>query len=444
MALDDRAGAPKPASTLAGSGITANTPDGLAVAGPPSVDALPPASRWTIAVYFMTMFVSYVALLAPTLFGLAFRVQQIDPENKEVYLGFIVGAGSAVGFVAGPLFGALSDRTRLAWGRRRPWIVGGIAAIAVAATVMAVGTSLVVVGAAWMLYTIGISAAFAAMNPVLADSIPSHQRGKVSAWIGVASQLSAVVAVLMSSMLTSNVLAMFMIPVAVFALCSVVYSFVVPDTKAPFDAAHESVWRVLTRLAFNPLKYRDFFLVLLGKFAMQTGMTLLSTYQLYFLLDRLGFTPESAGQQLAVIGGLGVSVGTIFALGGGYLSDKIERRKPFIYLAATLVSTGLAVVAFTDNFTMFLIASLLIVAGSGTFGSVDLALASDLVPEQEASGKWMGIYYAVNQVSNATAPVLAPLVLAIGGGGNYTVLYLLGAMVVLGAAPAARAIKSVR
>nr|BFE78067.1 hypothetical protein GCM10020093_006680 [Planobispora longispora] len=54
--------------------------------------------------------------MVPALFSLAYKVQLIDPAGKESSLGLIVGIGSLVGLVAGPVAGTLSDRTRLRWG----------------------------------------------------------------------------------------------------------------------------------------------------------------------------------------------------------------------------------------------------------------------------------------------------------------------------------------
>lgn len=406
---------------------------------------MPRAPKRVLIIFVLTMFAGSLALLAPTLFGVAYKIQLLDPDNKEATLGIIVGIAAALNLVGGPLFGVLSDRTRTAWGRRRPWILGGIIVCAASGLLMATATTTLVVGIGWAVYTLAVGAALGAMNPVLAETIAPVQRGKIGALVGVGGQLAGVIGVLTGSLLTANVLLLFLAPVAVFGLFFAVYAFVVPDRLPVKEDRHEPWWTVFAQLVFNPLKHRDFALVWIGRFAMQVGLTFLSTYQLYYLLDRLGLAPEDAGQQLAFVGGIGVLVTTLFAVVGGILSDRLKRRKPFIYLAAALSAIGLTLLAFAPNVAVFAIAVSFVVAAAGLFGSVDLALASDVIPDANEAGRWMGIYYVANTTSTAIAPVFAPLILLIGGGdANYTALYLIGAVVVLGAAVAARGIRSVR
>jgi MFS family permease len=384
------------------------------------------------------------ALLTPTLFAVAYKVQLVNPEGKETALGIIFGVSAAINLVAGPLFGVLSDRTRLPWGRRRPWIVAGIVVCVTSGVLMASATSMLMVGVGWVLYSMGVGCALGAMNPVLAETIPSSQRGTVGALVGVAGQLGGVAATLVGGMLTGNLLLLFLLPISVYAALFVVYAFTIPDRPAPPAANRFALSAVFRLLVFNPREHRDFALVWLGRFLMQVGLTFLSTYQLYFLLDRLGLAPEKAGQQLAFVGGIGILVTTSFAIVGGILSDRLKRRKVFIYLATALSATGLIILAFADGIPLFATAVVFILAAAGLFGSVDLALAGDVIPDSAEAGRWMGIYYVANTTSSAIAPIFAPVVLLIGDGKNYTALFLVGAVVALGASLAARRIRAVR
>lgn len=404
----------------------------------------PPASRWLIFVYFLTMFAGSFAILAPTLFAVAYKVQLIDPKGKATSLGIIMGIAAVVNLIAGPLFGVLSDRTRLRWGRRRPWILFGILVCAVSGILMALAPNTVIVGVGWSLYTIGLAAALDAMNPVLVETIPTSQRGKVGALVGVGGQVAGVLGVVIGSVILGNLLLLFLVPVAAFALTFVLYVLTLPDAPAERTATQESPWLVFRQLVFNPLKHRDFSLVWIGKFTMSVGVTFLSTYQLYFLLDRLGLLPQDAGQKLALVGGLGVLVTTLFAMVGGILSDRLKRRKLFIYLATAFSVVGLVLLAFTQNIPLFTVAVLFVLAAAGLFGSVDLALVSDVIPDSSQAGRWMGIYYVSTTVSTAIAPIFAPFILLIGGGGNYTALFLTGAVIALITAIAASRIRAVR
>jgi len=200
----------------------------------------------------------------------------------------------------------------------------------------------------------------------------------------------------------------------------------------------------LRSLVFNPRKHPDFTWVWLGKLCIGVGTAFFSTYQLYFLLDRLGFTAEQAGQQLAAVGGLALLATIGFTIVGGYLSDKLRRRKVFIYIAASMIGGGMVIAAFAPNLTDYIVGAVQLSAGSGAFNSVDLALASDVLPDKQAGGKWMSIYQVSGTIATAIGPVIAPLLLAIGGGANYTAMFLAGGLFAACAAITASRVRGVR
>ena len=91
-----------------------------------------------------------------------------------VYSGVVLGVGGLAGIVAGPLSGALSDRTRTPWGRRRPWAAGAswLTAVCLLLTGLAQGPWLI--GLAWTGVSIGIAVASAAFTALIADQLPNR------------------------------------------------------------------------------------------------------------------------------------------------------------------------------------------------------------------------------------------------------------------------------
>ncbi|MFD5026012.1 MFS transporter [Streptomyces sp. NPDC058373] len=421
-----------------------NSPAPAADSGPAGHSEPPRVSAWFIFVYTLTTFGANLTMLAPMLFGLAYKIQLVDPGGKESSLGLVVGIGALFNIVATPLAGVLTDRTRSRWGRRRPWVAAGIVICAAAGTAIALASTVLFVAVAWVVYILGLAATLSALAPVIADQVPESQRGKVGAFSGVSTQLAGVAASLVGSALTGNLLLMFLAPIVVLVVAFVFYVVAIPDRPAARTKDHEPLSVVFKQLVFDPRKHRDFALVWLGRFLLQVGMTFFSTYQLYFLLDRIGLAPEEAGQKLALVGGIGIVVTTGFAVLGGLLSDRLRRRKPFLYVAAALAASGLTVMAFAPDVLSYAVATLLILAAAGLFGSVDLALASDVVPDRAEAGRWMSILNVAGYVPSAVAPVVAPLILTTSGGQNYTALYLTAALVATGAGVTAWRVRGVR
>ncbi|MFF1253776.1 MFS transporter [Pseudarthrobacter sp. NPDC058329] len=395
--------------------------------------AIPRVGVSFILIYMFTYFGFNLVMLMPMLFSIAYKVQLIDPAGKDASLGLVLGAGGVFGLVAGPIAGVLSDATRLRWGRRRPWLLGGVVLAAVGAVIIALAPNIAVMIIGFAISQLAVATVSAGFNPVLAERVPETQRGKIGALGGVSAAFAGVGASLVGSFLTGNLLLLFLLPVIVLAAGSILFVIAVKDEPAPAETSVPSLMDVFKGFVFNPRKHPDFALVWLGKSFLQFGFTFFSTYQFYFLLQRLGFTPEQAGQQLALVGGLSLLALMFFAVVGGFLSDRLRRRKPFIYVSACLIAAGLVSASLATDFLMFAIGGILLSAGTGAFTSVDLAMATDLLPEKDKAGKYMSIYYLSSSLPATIAPFIAPPILLIGGAGNYPALFVAGAVLALGA-----------
>ncbi len=386
----------------------------------------------------------YLTVMMPALFSLPYKVQTLDPGGKALSLGVIATIGAVVSLVAGPAAGVLSDRTRSRWGRRRPWLLGGVVVALLGSALLAVAPNMPLAIIAWVVVAIGGSGCSAAITPIVAERVPEEQRGLVGAIVGVATQLAGVLGYTIGGLLTGSLLVLFCVPWVLLAVLAVVWSLAVREEAV--EAPQTGLAETFRLMVFDPRQHRDFAFVWLGKLLMQIALAFLSTYQLYFLGDRLGFTPEDASQKLALVGGIGILVTMTFAVVSGLLSDRLKRRRLFILISAVLTATGLALMAFTDGFGLFFAAVLCILGAAGMFGAVDVAMASDLVPDRAHAGRWMTIYNLAATLPTAIAPLLGSALLLLGSvdGTNYTALYLAGAVVALGTGAVTFLIRGVR
>jgi MFS family permease len=397
-----------------------------------------------LTLYGLLNFGLFLTVLMPALFSLPYKVGVLAPDDRIALLGLVATVGAVVGIITGPIAGVLSDRTRTPIGRRRPWLIGGIVVLAIGSTMVALADSIPILLLGWAIVSLGGSANAAAISPIVAERVPESQRGIVAAVGGVATQLSGVLGYTIGGLLTGSLLLLFLVPVIALAVLGAIYMIVIREPL--IELPKTTVASAFRSLVFNPRRYPDFAFVWVGKLLMQLALAFLTTYQLYFVIDRLGFTAEEAGGKLALVGGIGILVTMTFAVASGTLSDRIKRRKPFVMVSAALSIVGLTLLGFTDGFGLFFAAVLFVLGSAGMFGSVDVALASDLVPDRTQAGRWMSIYNLSATLSGAIAPLLGAALLALGSdtSTNYTALFLGGAVLALGTGISVAFVKSVR
>lgn len=413
-------------------------------------DELPKVNARYIWFMVLAQFGVFVAFITPIAISLAVRVGELAPDNEE-YLGYITGAGALVVMLTGPLFGMLSDRTRTRLGRRRPWMIGGMILGVVSLLVMATSPSILLLGFGWILAQLGWGQTLSNLQISTADRLPASQRGKVAGLAGFATQIAPVFGVVIASSFTSNDLLMFLLPGFVGVVLVLLFVTMVHEDDSRSLPRHErlSIGTLLSKYVFNPRTYPDFSWNWLGRFLFYFGLTLNTTFTAFFFAQRLNMEVAEVGGVIASLGLLGIVAVTVGAIGGGFLSDRLRRRRLFVLMAAIIFAAGAITMAFAPDLPLLIVGSVLTSVGIGSFSAVDQALLLDVLPEKETNaGRFMGITGFATSIPQAFAPLIAPVFLAIGataaGDKNYTLLYIIaGAVTVAGGLVVLR-IRSVR
>ncbi len=400
---------------------------------------------------FMTLFVLSwfgIALLAGSINGAAIpkALAFLDDGTKAVNLSIVSAVGGVAVMVITPLFGRLSDRTMSRFGKRRPWILGGAVLGSVGIAVLAVSTSLWGFVLGWVVGQIGYGATNAAIHALLADQIPTRTRARVSAAVSAASALATILgAAIVASLPNDQQWTWFAVPgVIAFVLCSLVFfrlhDIVRTERPAPWRWAD-----VLSTYWLDPTKYRDFFWAWACRLLVTMSIVSVTTYLLFFIIDRLNVPKEQASGVLAtvLVFFTGASIGTTILF--GWLSDRTGRRKPIVWTSALLSAIGLIVAVLAPDLRTFIVALVIVGAAQGAFVSVDVALMTEVLPTFGDAGKDMGIVSLSYQLPQLLVPIAAVPLLAIGGAGdNYTALFTAAIAFGIAGALAVLPIKGVR
>ncbi|MEU9951043.1 MFS transporter [Streptomyces sp. NPDC047939] len=451
MAFDSRPPAlAAPAGTDRAGGLVlpgaSSTPAGQDAPTPAS-SAPPKAPGRLVAGIVLAQLGIFLATLTPVIVTLALRVDEIVPkEQRGAKLGTVMAVGAVLALIANPLFGALSDRTTGRFGRRRPWLLGGMSVGLAGLSVIAFGDSVLLLTLGWSLAQLGCNAALAALTATIPDLIPEDQRARVSGLVGMSSALSMILGSMLANVFKDTLAFAFIVP-AVLGLAGVGYlCTVMPDRPAVKGSFPAYGIREFGRSFWvNPRKHPDFGWNFASRFLVFIAMSAVTTYQVYFLEDRLGYSEDDVTGKMFLGTIVMVLMSVAASVTGGFLSDRIGRRKPFVLFAALLVGVGLAILAFAHSYSLFLVALLVFGAGQGLYMAVDLALAAAVLPDPATSAKDMGVLNVANALPQSLVPVIAPAVLAIGAGGeNYTALFLLGGICAALGATAIQCVRTVR
>jgi MFS family permease len=396
-------------------------------------EKLKPISKNFITLYTLAQFGWQMAMTTPLVLTLALKVQQLDPAHKANDLSLLLGIGGLIGIIVGPMVGLLSDRTASRWGRRRPWMAVGVVGQTLGLVGVALAPSIPVLWLCWWFASIlGNMNLFSVVMP---DLIPEKQRGIVSGFSGLAGPMGSITGVLLAT-ISGNLVLAFVLPAVIGLILMTLFILRLPDRPLVREGRQSlNLAHFVRGFWISPRAYPDFGWVWLGRLLVVIGISILTNYQVFYLTDHLHIPAAQVAGMISILALLGLVLTVSASVVGGILSDHFKHRKIFVLLSALVYGVGICIVAFAPTLVIFFVGSMIGNLAVGIYFAVDQALITDVLPNRETEGaKGMGVFNIAQALPASLAPAMAPLFLAIGGGNNYTVLYLAaGVFAMLGA-----------
>ncbi|MER6159345.1 MFS transporter [Streptomyces sp. NPDC001868] len=426
------AGSPPPASPQDADGRTAEPPATSEIEAPP----LQKVGRDYLLWLMIASFGGSLALMVPLSYSLAVRIDDLAPGHEE-RLGYVTGSAQFLYLVLSPLIGLWSDRTRSRFGRRAPFMVGGALLGTVALVGVALAPSVLLLGMAWVVGMIGWATAGQAVQNVQADRVPEEQRGRVSALTSVMTQIAPVIGIGLAYGVASSTFLVFLVPGVLGAALVILFPVFKPegDSRALVRSSGVTLRSMVASYGFNPRKYPDFGWNWLGRFVFFMGLYFNTTFGTFFYAQRLDLPVKEVAGIVAVIGTIGVAAAAGGAIGGGFLSDKLGRRKLFTLIGSTVFVAGAVTEAFAHSLPQLVVGAVLMQFAIAVFSAVDQAIVFAVLPDRAEAGRYLAVVAFAQKIPSAVAPLIAPLVITLGvsdgGEKNYTLLYLLGAVLAL-------------
>jgi MFS family permease len=378
---------------------------------------------WAIR-FGLLWFGFWMANLAPVQLVLPNQFDALDHAHKVRDFGLVSGLTGIAALITLPLFGALCDRTRSRFGRRRVWMAGGTAVFVLGLLLTGVQHTWWAVGLAWLLATLGINMATAGLTAAIADEVPDEQRGAISAAIygpqavGILVGVAVLTALKIDGGTHGGGRAGYLFLALALVVCSVPFIARYRDV-ATGRTLPLTMRSVVGGMWIDPRANPDFAWAFGGRLLVNLGNAFGTTYLLYFLQDDLKLAhPDDGLLELTLVYLVFTLIATIL---GGRLSDRTGRRRVFVAVAAGLQAVASFQLTFAPGFGMALIAAGFLGAGYGAYMSVDQALVTAVLPDAQSRAKDLGIMNVGSVGPQALAPLGASLI--IGSLGGYPVLF---------------------
>ena len=358
------------------------------------------------------------------------QVDEVVPKGlQNTAIGFAIGIGGVLSVTVPPLVGAWSDRMNTRFGRRRPIMVAGTLFTLPGLALLMVASNYPEILVGVMIIQFFFNGAGAAYAGIIPDVVPAQQFGKASGFLATMTQLGIAGGTGVTALLGSNRLIYVIFDGVILAtLLPTVLAArgegTVPVAIPPRRPLGETVREFL-----RPLHEGDFAWVIFTRLMISAGITAV-LYNLHNFFRDVVLDPSQNPDTFTPTWLL-ITVATAVPFGffGGLISDRVQRRKLFVYTSgAAQALVALVFIAFYPKSIPFVLATGVAYGiGYGLYYAVDWALACDTLPDKTKSAKDMGIFHIALTLPQAIIPFFGgPLIDALNGphgNGGYRVVF---------------------
>lgn len=347
---------------------------------------------------------------------LPLRLQDFVAEaDKNTYLGIMTFAGLVLAMAAQPIAGALSDRSGSRWGRRRPYILMGMALAILFVAGIGFAGSFAILFASYCLIQISANTAQGPYQAFIPEMVPAKRRGTASGVKSLLEILGGVallypIAIFMDNYFEGEGQGWLLLSLTILGLvmlaCTAATILLVKEPAAK-ALPRQSFWDAI----FQPFKinfsaHRDFVWFLASRLLVFMAYATIQQFALNYMTDVIGVeNPAEKTAQFSILAVVGMLV-VVFP--AGRLSDRIGRR-PITVISGLVAAFGVALIFFFQSITAVMVGAGFIGVALGAFNSTNWALATDLVAKGEEA-RFLGIANMATAGGSALSRLIGPVI----------------------------------
>ncbi len=328
--------------------------------------------------------------------------------DKNTFLALLEGTGAVFAVVWQPAIGALSDRSRFAIGRRRPYIAIGVLGDVVFLTLMAFATSYLGLLLVYAFLQMASNTAQGPYQGMLPDQVPEDQRGQASGYYGGLQMAGLLIGFLLIGVILvprgQTQLAILSIA-AVLAITGAMVVFGMPDVRSTQTSTKPLGREIALSFVLDARRYPDFAWLMVSRLLFLVALGGIFSFVLNFLQDTFRLTESRAAFYTGVLVLLISAIAAVVSTLAGGLSERFGRKR-FVAAACVIGAAGALLEITAHSLPVIFAYGVVLGISAGVFLSVDWAFATDLIPKAEA-GRYMG----VSNIATASSGILARFLL---------------------------------
>jgi len=431
-------------------------PGGVAAISPPSAAAQRRVTLFeqiNINVFWFANNFHWQALLAIVIPSMV--VKFLGDANKDINLAMVVVWGTLAAVVVNPLVGAISDYATFRMGRRRPFLLFGTLLNVIVLVLFAFSSYwfsstalLLTFIVLFLLLQFSNNLANSPWGAIIADNVPTQQRGLTGGFFGLFSLLGTILGSVVAGIIVNKhdplpvyqngIVKIFLLIAVVQAVLVLYTAITVKETPLPPERhVRLQVGSFLRKFFFKPTTYPDLSWVLLARLLVMMGVWGVFYFLQYYFDDVLGgpgvktiiFNSSFSGE--GFLGTLFFPVLLVAALPttiiAGWISDRWG-RKIMVYISGiTMTLVCILFIGWQSQYGA-LVAGLFFGIGYGAYTSVDWALAADALPPTDQAGKFLGVWSAMGILPQVIGITVGAIILQLLRGlpnhFGYTTLFI--------------------
>lgn len=326
----------------------------------------------------------------------AVLLNYVPDAKKNTYLGLLTFVGLIIAMVVQPVTGALSDKWRSRFGRRRPLIVLGTLFDFVFLSILAWAGGLTWLFIGYIGLQFSSNIAHGPLQGLLPDRVPQSQLGVASSLKTFMDMLSLILASLLAGRLldpvTRDPALIMLVVMGLLAVAASITVFGVREEPSLQGIEEQGIeergqgglWD-LFRINFR--EHSSYWWLIAERMLFLIGIYGLQVFAQYYLQDvlRVPDPPRQTGDLLAAL----TLTLVLLVLIGGWLTDKYGARR-ILAIGTFIASGGMFLMLFATDMRGLIVFGSVLGAGIGLFLTSNWALANSLAPREEA-GKYLGL-----------------------------------------------------